>query len=414
MIETLFKYPATIKRYRKAPHLNARERFLKQCAKQGYSCSMLRKVAWILLSLADQIDIESDRVTPKDIELAVANRRRFIHPFKKELKSESSHHLFVHIATKWMQSLGYFEPPPREHCSFAFQITDFVRYLDDERGLSPVTISTRCERLNWFFKSLQPNRKTLHAISIADVDAFIEEKGNNGWGRSSLSSMASSLRSFFRYAEGRKWCAPGIADAITSPRLYTLEGLPKGPSWEDVQRLLESTKGDSPVDIRNYAILLLLAVYGLRRGEVARIQLNDLDWVGERILVSRPKQRRVQYYPLAPAVGEAILRYLRKVRPRSIHQTLFLTLTAPIRPLSAIGISPIVRSRLKALGISLPSRGAHCLRHACASHLLASGFTLKQIGDYLGHRYASSTLCYTKVDLTGLREVAELDLGRLL
>ena len=160
--------------------------------------------------------------------------------------------------------------------------------------------------------------------------------------------------------------------------------------------------------------MMLLAVYGLRRGEVARIQLNDLDWVGERILVSRPKQRRVQYYPLVPAVGEAILHYLRKVRPRSLYRTLFLTLATPIRPLSAISISPIVRSRLKALSISLPSRGAHCLRHACASHLLASGFTLKQIGDHLGHRYASSTLCYTKVDLTGLREVAELDLGRLL
>ena len=414
MIETLFKYPATINRYRQAPFFSARERFLIQCEKQGYSRSMLLKIAWILLSLANQIDIANGRVTPQDIELAVASRTRFIHPFKKELKSESSHQLFVHIATKWMQCLGYFEPSPRERCSFTSQITEFVRYLDEERGLSPVTIATRCERLNWFLKGLQPNLKTLHTISIDDVDAFIEEKGNNGWSRSSLSSMASSLRSFFRYAEGRRWCAQGIADAIKSPRLYALEGLPKGPSWEDVQRLLASTRGDRPVDIRNHAILLLLAVYGLRRGEVARIQLDNLDWVGERILISRPKQRRVQYYPLVPVVGEAILRYLRKVRPHSIHRVLFLTLAAPIRPLSAMSISPIVRSRLKALGISLPSRGAHCLRHACASHLLASGFTLKQIGDHLGHRYASSTLCYTKVDLTGLREVAELDLGRLL
>jgi site-specific recombinase XerD len=414
MIETLFKYPATIERYRKAPLFSARERFLKKCAKQGYSRSMLHKIAWITLSIADQIDITNGQVTEEDIESAVAGRTRFLHPYKKELKSKSSHQLLVHIATKWMQSLSCFEPLSGEQCFFTSQIAEFIRYMREERGLSPVTITTRCERLNWFFKSLQPPRKTLSMISIADVDSFIEEKGNNGWSRSSLSSMASSLRSFFCYAEGRRWCARGIADVIKSPRLYTLEGLPKGPSWEDVQRLLANTRGDRPVDIRDHAILLLLAVYGLRRGEVARIQLNDLDWVGERILISRPKQRRVQYYPLAPAVGEAILRYLRKVRPRSIHRTLFLTLAAPIRPLSAMSISPIVRSRLKALGVSLPSRGAHCLRHACASHLLASGFTLKQIGDHLGHRYANSTLCYTKVDLTGLREVAELDLGRLL
>jgi integrase len=159
---------------------------------------------------------------------------------------------------------------------------------------------------------------------------------------------------------------------------------------------------------------MLLAVYGLRRGEVARLQLDDLDWAGERIVVLRPKQRRIQCYPLMAAVGEAILRYLREVRPRCMHRTLFLTLAAPIRPLSASSITPIARARLSALGVALSPRGAHCLRHACASHLLASGFSLKQIGDHLGHRAANSTLSYTKIDLAGLRQVAELDLRRLL
>ena len=187
------------------------------------------------------------------------------------------------------------------------------------------------------------------------------------------------------------------------------------PGWEDVQRLLASTRGDRRADIRDHAILLLLAVYGFRRGEVAGLRLDDLDWAGERILVSRRKQRRTQCYPLLPAVGEAILRYLREVRPRCEHRALFLALGAPIRPLSAQSITPIAHARLSALGITLsPPRAAHCLRHACASHLLAAGFSLKQIGDHLGHRSANSTLSYTKVDLQGLRQVAELDLGRLL
>jgi len=160
--------------------------------------------------------------------------------------------------------------------------------------------------------------------------------------------------------------------------------------------------------------LMLLAVYGLRRGEVARLQLDDLDWAGERIVVPRPKQRRIQHYPLVPPVGEAIVRYLQEVRPRCTYRSLFLTMAAPIRPLSALSITPIVRWRLKALGVDLPRRGAHCLRHACATHLLASGFSLKEIGDHLGHRAAKSTLSYTKVDLAGLRQVAELDLGGLL
>lgn len=414
MFETLFKRSTTLARYREGPLLEARERFLDQCAMHGYSHSMLKKIAWVQLSLAHAIDIDHGKVTTRDIELAIDGRKCFKHPPAHEQLCQGSHQLFVHIATDWVRSLGCFEPPSAVERPFETEIAAFVRYLSEDRGLSPVTISTRCERLAWFFESLHPPRDSLRTISIADVDTFIEEKGKQGWRRPSLAALASSLRSFFRYAEGQGWCAPGIADVIESPRLYAQEGLPKGPSWEDVQRLLASTSGDRPVDIRDHAILILLAVYGLRRGEVARLELDDVDWVGERIVISRPKQRRIQYYPLTTEVGEAILHYLREARPRCTHRSLFLTMAAPIRPLSAGSITPIVRTRLRALGVTLPRRGAHCLRHACAGHLLASGFSLKQIGDHLGHRTANATLSYTKVDLAGLRQVAELDLGRLL
>ena len=415
MFETLFKKrPTVLARYLEGPLLEARERFLDHCAMNGYSRSMLHKIAWIQLSIAHCIDIRHGKLTTRDIELAVDSRARFKHSSESAQHSQGSRQLFVHIATEWVRSLGCLEAPREMNTPFAAQITVFARYLREERGLSPVTISTRCERLGWFFENLPHDQDSLRTISIADVDAFIEAKGNQGWKRSSLATLADSLRSFFRYAEAQGWCVPGIAAGIDTPRLYAQEGFPRGPCWEDVRRLLESSLGDSRVDIRDHAILMLLAIYGLRRGEVARLQLDDLDWAGERIVVSRPKQRRIQYYPLVRAVGEAILRYLRQVRPRCSHRVLFLTLAAPIRPLSAMSITPIVRARLSALEVSLPHRGAHCLRHACASHLLASGFSLKQIGDHLGHRTANSTLNYTKIDLAGLRQVAELDLGRLL
>lgn len=415
MLETLFSRPTVLARYKEGPYADHRERFLDQCAKQGYSHSMLQKIAWILLSIAPRINFDHGRVTTHDIEKAVDDRVRF----KKASsdcphKAQGSRQLFIHIATKWVHSLGYFEPPREMESPFSAQITAFARHLLEERGLSPVTVSTRCERVTWFFESLDPSKNSLCKISIADVDAFIEAQGIGGWRRTSLSSLASSLRSFFRYAESQDWCAPGIAATIESPRLYVQEGLPEGPRWEDVQRLLDSTYGNRPADIRDYAILMMLAVYGFRRGEVARLQLDDLDWVGERIVVSRPKHRRIQYYPLVSVVGEAILRYLREVRPCCAQRSVFLTLAAPIRPLSAQSITPIVRSRLRALGVDLPRHGAHCLRHACANHLLASGFSLKEIGDYLGHRTANSTLNYTKIDFSGLRQVAELDLRGLL
>ena len=410
MIESLFKRPCILARYREAPFFDAREKFLENCATNGYPKSSLRKIAWILLSLAHSLDIDREKLTMHDIESAVDRRTRFSPP-RGAQECQSTRQIFFHVATEWARSLGRFEL--RNESPFAAQVVAFAKYLREEKGLSPVTITTRCEFLALFFHTL-PCQDSLLALSIADVDAFIEAKGTQGWKRSSLTVLSESLRSFFRYAESQEWCALGISLLIESPRLYNHEGIPEGPNWEEVQRLLASSSGDRPTDIRDHAILMLLAVYGLRRGEVARLRLDDLDWRGEQITVTRSKRPRIQRYPLVSAVGEAILRYLREVRPRTSHRNLFLSMKAPVRPLSAMSISPIVRSRLRALGVTLPHTGAHCLRHACATRLLTSGFTFKEIGDYLGHRSVDSTFEYAKIDLAGLRQVAELDLRRLL
>lgn len=414
MIEELFKRPTIRERYRAGPLAEAREEFLEHCAKRGYSRSMLRKIAWVLLAVAHNLDIEHGNLSTQDIERAVDSRVRFSRRPSRPKESLWTRQMFIHFATEWLRHLGCLQQTAGVQNAFAAQIEVYASHMRDERGLSPVTISTRCERLAWFFAGLCPPRDTLAAITVADVDTFIESKGKQGWTRTSLVALASSLRSFFSFAEARGWCAPGITAVIESPRIYAREGIPEGPGWEDVQRLLESTGGDQPADIRDHAILMLLAVYGLRRGEVAGLRLDDLDWEGDLIHIARPKQRRAQCYPLLPAVGEAILHYLRDVRPRCNDRSLFLTLGAPIRPLSAPSITQIAHAHLSRLGLTLSPRGAHCLRHACASHLLASGFSLKQIGDHLGHRSANSTLSYTKVDLIGLRQVAELDLGALI
>lgn len=410
MIEDLFKRRVVLARYREGPLAEVREEFLKHCAMEGYSRSMLQKIAWVLLAVAHNVDIDHGNMTMQDIQCAVDDRIRFSN---RPLRAWTRQ-MFIHFATEWLRHLGRLQEVPVVQNPFAAQIDAFASYMRDERGLSPVTISTRCERLNWFFGGLLPPHNTMGTITIADVDSFIESKGKQGWTRASLAALASSLRSFFRFAEARGWCAHGVADVIEAPRLYTREGIPEGPGWDDVQRLLASTRGDRPMEIRDHVILMLLAVYGLRRGEVAGLRLDDLDWEGELIRIVRPKQRRAQHYPLLPVVGEAIVRYLREVRPRCDHRALFLTLDAPIRPLSAPSITQVAHTHLSRLGLTLSPRGAHCLRHACASHLLASGFSLKQIGDHLGHRSANSTLSYTKVDLIGLRQVAELDLGDLL
>jgi site-specific recombinase XerD len=123
------------------------------------------------------------------------------------------------------------------------------------------------------------------------------------WKRTSVSFHVQSLRSFFRYASSRGWCAAGIAESIDAPRLYTYENLPQGPSREEVKKLVTSVNGTSPGQIRSRCAILFCAVYGLRVGEVRRLRLEDIDWTEEKICVRRSKQRKVQTYPLTTEVG---------------------------------------------------------------------------------------------------------------
>jgi integrase len=202
-----------------------------------------------------------------------------------------------------------------------------------------------------------------------------------------------------------------LASGIFPPRVYTGEQLPAGPTWGQVQQLCAGAEGNGPSQIRDRALLLLFAVYGLRVGEVRRLRLEDLDWDAEAIHVTRSKQQqRIQTFPLVHAVGDAILRYLKTVRPRHAARQVFLSLKAPIRPLGNSALWQIVNRRLRPLGLPLAHQGPHALRHACATHLLNQGLSMKEIGDHLGHRNPAATSVYAKVDLVGLRQVADFDL----
>ncbi|CAG9187535.1 tyrosine-type recombinase/integrase [Cupriavidus pinatubonensis] len=412
MYETLFKHPAVLARYRAGPYAEAREQFVESCAQQGYSRRMQVKIAWILMSVAPALDLSKGALTTQDVQRAIEGRMHFLRQPAGVVDAMSSRPVFTRFVVAWLQHTGMFAEATVAR-RFVGEIDAFTMYLRDERGLSPVTIATRSERLAWFFDSV-PSLNSLAGITIGDVDAFVSKMHDQGWSRASLCQLTSSLRSFLKFAAARGWCSGNLAAAITSPRVYAREGIPQGPAWQDVQRLLDETLDHSPVGIRDHAILLLLALYGLRRGEVAMLHLDDLDWHNEIIWIRRTKQRRTQRYPLLPKVGNAILRYLRDVRPRCACRELFLALSAPNRALSADSITAIVHNRINVLGIPSHARGAHCLRHACAQHLLGADFTLKQIGDHLGHRSVNSTMAYTKVDIGALRRVAELDLARLL
>jgi integrase len=197
--------------------------------------------------------------------------------------------------------------------------------------------------------------------------------------------------------------------------VYEAETLPAGPDWTEVKRMMAATNTDRAKDLRDRPILMLFAIYGLRATEVARLRLEDLDWERRLLHVTRVKRRGPQTYPLLPSLSKALIRYLKAVRRRpSAHREIFLGLQSPFLPLGRGGLYSLVSRRLTALGVRTAHHGPHSLRHACAARLVAQGLSLKEIGDHLGHRSASATRIYAKVDLSGLRQVAAFDLGELL
>jgi site-specific recombinase XerD len=411
MFESLFKYPAVVSRHREAPLAEERESYLAHRAKDGTSLATLRRFARELLVVVREMDLRPATISVDAIESAAQlwacrQKRR-----GRAGKLRWSRSLFIQVTQDWLRFLGRLEEP-QVNVVYADRIDDFTGFLRIERGLSAKTIRNYAWYVDKFLGWLNALGRGLATTSVLDVDAFISQHHN--WSRVTSACCAKALRSFFRHAERRGWCAGGIVSAIESPRIFKQEGLPTGPDWESVRALIAHADSELSRDVRDRAILLLFSTYGFRSSEVAQLRLDDVDWEREKIRVHRCKRRHDQEYPLIHSIGAAIVRYLKEVRPRTNRREIFLTLRAPFRPLSAGTMYRVVSSRMAKLGIKPLHQGPHSLRHACAGHLVEEGFSLKEIGDHLGHRSSSSTRTYAKVDLPGLREVASFDLGDLL
>jgi len=415
MFETLFCYPRVLARHRAGPSAEERDRFLAHHAQVGAAPKSLLRLASELLLVARRIDVSGPTViAPREIEAAADGWVRHQRRHHRVRDPKFCRQRFVQVATDWLHFLDRLQATQEQPGADADLVDEFANYMRLERGLSSRTIHNRCWHVQAFLDWLREQGHSIAEVSLGQVDAFLAMRGAQGWCRVSIATAASALRSFFVRMAVHGRCADGFAAGIEGPRLFKHESLPVGPQWKDVQRLIASADTDSPRDIRDRAILLLLAVYGLRCSEVVALSLDDVRWEQEILHVTRPKQRCKQDYPLTTDLGNAVLRYLQQVRQRSASRALFLTIKAPVRPLAPSSLHHLVATRMRALDIRCPRHGPHALRHACATHLVAEGLSLKQIGDHLGHRSTEATRTYAKVDLVGLRQVADFDLGALL
>ena len=415
MLEDLSKYPFFLNHHRQEPLLKEREAFLGHLQQQGTSRKALLNLAGKLLHVMRVLKLNQMRdVSLEEIRLAArrwARQQRFnprAHSYGNCALS------FTYAAKKWLQFHGRLKLSTPSRMRFADELANFAAYMTDERGLSPHSVRSHCLKTSAFLKWLGERHRLLARATVEEVDEFLAMKGASGLSRRSVAASADALRAFFRYAQTRGWCAPGLAHGIQGPRIYKYENLPIGPSWREVRKLLGSVKGKGHAALRARAILTLLAIYGLRSGEISRLMLGDFEWRKEVFIVNHSKRGGSQSFPLQRQVGDAILQYLKRGRPRCACRHLFVTLTPPYRPVSASALWALTNKRLEKAGINCQRRGPHVLRHACATRLLNQGTSLKEIGDLLGHRSLESVGIYAKVNLPALRAVADVDLGGLV
>lgn len=297
MFQELFSSPRASDEYRAAPLLDARLAYLRFCATQGATTAILNRIAFYQRALCRVLDLDGPDTFAPDASRAAAGRwvaRRPRHHAHRD--GHAARAAFMATATGWLRFLDRLKPSPTACCPSLALVAEFAAYLQSERGLSSLTIATRCGRVEEVLRRYCPDAEALRGVGIVEIDHAIAEKGTrDGCARASIRTYAYTLRAFFRYAEARGWCRPGLAAGIVPPRVYTQEQLPAAPTWDEVERLCAGTQGDAPAQIRDRALLLLFAVYGLRVGEVRRLRLDDM--VASNASSRRPSRERRSIAP---------------------------------------------------------------------------------------------------------------------
>ena len=283
----------------------------------------------------------------------------------------------------------------------AVLLVEFRRWLDRERGLSPVSVRCYSKQAKYFLAAVG-GPGAVSGLDAGTVTAFMVDhsKDRNSW---SAKAMVTSLRAFLRFAHATGRTPVLLAGAVPAVASWRLSALPRGLSQAEIGRLLAGCDRKTAVGLRDYAILSLLARLGLRGAEAADLRLDDIDWRTGEIAVTG-KGSRTERLPLPAPAGQALAGWLTDGRPRCGSRAVFVTVRRPYRQLTPEAVRAVMGRACDRAG--LERRGSHRFRHALATEMLRAGASLPEVGQVLRHRSMLSTSVYAKVDQDALRPLA--------
>jgi integrase/recombinase XerD len=408
MLDQLFSNPRTRARIGRSWLAGPIDDFLQHLAAQRFNSSTLRLCSYRLLAFGEF----AARQGVGDIH----SLSQCVEPFLAQVHAQDAHRRVLRRTLarflrhlQGQQGAPAPEPlsPPSPHVAL---VDEYVRSRAERRGLcrnSLDCIRLPCRALLAF--ATAEGLSDLHSLAPDVIHRFIVDQGKQCC-RSTVRSRCAVLRGFLSHLYRQGVVAADLAVAVVAPRVYQQEQCPRFLTRAEIDAVLAAIDRQTPAGRRDYAMVSLLAVYGLRGIEVIHLRLDDLDWRRQLLHIRGRKAGNNTTYPLSTPVGEAILAYLRDGRPPGAHREIFLTTRAPFTPLvSSTSLGNQVKHYLAKARVCVERPGTHSFRYSCAQRLFTEGVPLKMIGDYLGHRDLGTTRRYTKIALEQLREVAAGD-----
>lgn len=283
----------------------------------------------------------------------------------------------------------------------------YDHYSCQVSGLAPGTCAHRSRWARLFLSDLCAAGPVVLAQLSATVVLEYLGRASADYSPQVLPSFISGIRCFLRFLRLEELTPVSLDQALLEVARPPTDPLPKFLCVEQQEKLLHAVDRRTSLGRRDYAILLCLAHLGLRAGEIPRVTLEDVDWQQGTFVLRQTKGRRVRLMPLPHDVGQAWVSYLRRGRPSTALRELFVSNHQPPRAMTAQSVSDVVKRAAVRAELSLPSRGAHLLRHTVATRLIQNGASLKEVADLLGHQQITTTTRYAKVNRPMLAAVAQ-------
>lgn len=283
-------------------------------------------------------------------------------------------------------------------------LSDYLDFLRSHRGLTEGTIHVRRNDVVSFLKSLrlQNDSEDIGKISVKEIHDYVIKTAKR-MNRPSRKHLVTSIRSFLKFCHFKGYVQRYLTEAVPAIGSRKLGSIPRGIPWKSVEKLLVFPDRETDGGRRTYAVLQLLATYGVRIGQVTKLQLQDINWREGTIHFQPSKGGNPLSLPLYPEVADALLAYIRETRGKAPYPGVFLTVDKHMPLRNGAVLSTAMKRCFRSAGIAA---SAHAIRHAFATRLMEHDTPIKTIADLLGHKSISTTFIYTKVDLKHLRLVA--------